>query len=403
MWSRREAISVVLGGVAAPLFGQARTVSVAAVVTEYRFWSHADVIVGRLLGGYSMNGVHRLPSSRVVSLFTDQVPNNDMSRDLAARHGFRIYPAIREALTLGKDRLAVDAVVFVGEHGNYPTNELGQKQYPRYELFNQILDVYESSGRAVPTFSDKHLSYSWQKAKAMYDRAAKLKVPWFAGSSVPLTVRDPVLDYPKGVRLEEALMVGYGDLDAYGFHTLECLQAMVERRAGGETGVRRVELLSGDAVWRWRDSDAGAWTRPLLENALTRCPDRPEGSIEKLARNPALFRIDYNDGFRAVCYMMQGAVSNWAFAARRKDSREVDSCRFGLPKGSRPLPHFDGLVYCIEQLFLTGKPMYPVERTLLTTGTLAFLFESKRTGKPVETPELKIVYAAPEPSFFQRS
>jgi hypothetical protein len=61
------------------------------------------------------------------------------------------------------------------------------------------------------------------------------------------------------------------------------------------------------------------------------------------------------------------------------------------------------LVYCIEQLFLTGKPMYPVERTLLTTGTLAFLFESKRAGMAIETPELKIAYKAPERSFFQRS
>jgi hypothetical protein len=401
--TRRDAARLALAGMAAPLFGQARTVSVAAIVTEYRFWSHADVIVGRLLGGYSMNGVHRPPSSRVVSLYTDQAPNNDMSRDLAARHGFKIYPTIREALTLGKDSIAVDAAVFVGEHGNYPTNDLGQKQYPRYELFNQILDVYESSRKPVPTFFDKHLSYSWQKAKSIYDRAAKLNVPWFAGSSVPLTVRDPVLEYPLGVRLQEALMIGYGDLDAYGFHTIECLQAMVERRAGGETGVRRVELLSGEAVWRWRDSGAGAWTKPLLDAALARCLKRPQGALEQLVRNPALFLIEYNDGLRAVCYMIQGAVSNWAFAGRRKDSSEIESCRFGLGEAGRPLPHFDGLVYCIEQLFLTGKPMYPVERTLLTTGMLAFLFESKRAGKAVETPELKIAYKAPEPSFFQRS
>jgi hypothetical protein len=339
--TRRDAARLALAGLAAPVFGQRRTVSVAAIVTEYRFWSHADVIVGRLLGGYSMNGIHRPPSSRVVSLFTDQVPSNDMSRDLAARHGFKIYPTVRETLTLGKGIIGVDAVVFVGEHGNYPTNDLGQKQYPRYELFNQVLDVYESSKKPVPTFFDKHLSYSWQKAKSTYDRASKLNVPWFAGSSVPLTVRDPVLEYPLGVPLREALMIGYGDLDAYGFHTLECLQAMVERRAGGETGVRRVELLSGEAVWRWRDSGAGAWTKPLLEAVLARSRNRPQGAVEQLARNPGLFLIEYNDGLRAVCYMLQGAVSNWAFAGRRKDSNEIESCSFGLAEGSRPLPHFD--------------------------------------------------------------
>lgn len=401
--TRRDVARLAVGSLSAPLFGKPGSVSVAAIVTEYRFWSHADVIVGRLLAGYSMNGVHRPSSSRVVSLYTDQVPSNDMSRDLAARHGFKIFPAIREALTLGRGSIAVDAVVFVGEHGNYPTNGLGQKQYPRYELFNQILDVYESSRKSVPTFFDKHLSYNWQNAKSIYDRASKLKVPWFAGSSVPLTVRDPVLDYPRGTQIQEALMVGYGDLDAYGFHTIECLQAMVERRAGGETGVRRVELLSGEAVWRWRESGAGAWTRPLLEAALARCLKRPQGALEQVTRNPALFLIDYNDGLRSVCYMLDGAVSNWAFAGRRRDASQIESCRFGPSQESRPLPHFDGLAYCIEQLFHMGKPMYPVERTLLTTGTLAFLFESKRAGKAVETPELKITYKAAEPSFFQRS
>src|SRR5215468_5340193 len=117
-----------------------------------------------------------------------------MSRDLAARHGFHIYPTIREALTLGGAKLAVDAVVFVGEHGNYPTNELGQKMYPRYELFTQILDVYEQGGRVVPTFFDKHLSYSWEKAKAIYQRVRKLNVPMMAGSSIPVTPRTPELE-----------------------------------------------------------------------------------------------------------------------------------------------------------------------------------------------------------------
>ncbi len=392
-----------LAGLALPAFAADRKISVAAIVTEYRHMSHADVIVGRLLGGYSMNGVHRTPSSHVVSLYADQTPANDMTRDLASRHGFKIYPTIREALTLGGSKLAVDAVVFVGEHGKYPTNELGQKLYPRAELFNQILDVYESSGRAVPTFFDKHLSYSWEKAKGLYDRAARIKTPWFAGSSIPLTVRTPPLELPLNVRLEHALAVGYGDLDAYGFHTLESMQCMVERRAGGETGIRFVEMLANDAVWRWRDSEDGGWSKPLLEAALERSPRRRQGQLEELVRNPALFVIEYNDGLRAACYLLNGAVSNWAFAAKRKDASAIESCAFGLPDRSRPLPHFDGLVYCIEQLFVTGKPLYPVERTLLTTGALSFLFESKKTGKRVMTPELAVTYRAPARTFFQKA
>jgi hypothetical protein len=71
LFTRRDAARLALAGLAAPLLGSTRTVSVAAIVTEYRFWSHADVIVGRLLGGYSMNGVHRPSSCRVVALYTD--------------------------------------------------------------------------------------------------------------------------------------------------------------------------------------------------------------------------------------------------------------------------------------------------------------------------------------------
>lgn len=404
LFRRRDMLAAGAGAAVAPLVGQpARSIRVAAVVTEYRHWSHADVVVGRLLGGYSVNGRHREPRSRVVSMFTHQVPQGrDMSRDLAARFGFQIYPTIRETLTLGGDQLAVDAVCFVGEHGDYPSNELGQKLYPRYELFMQILDVYEKSGRAVPTFFDKHLSYSWPKAKEMYERAKRLRTPWMAGSSIPVTIRVPPVEIPLDTPLESAIGIGYGDQDAYGFHTLEAFLCMAERRTGGETGVRAVEFVSGDAVWQWRDGE-GSWSKPLLEAALSRHPERKPGALEQLVQQPVLFRLEFTDGLKAACYLLNGAVNNWSFAGKRKDRDETYSCYFGLPDRSRPLPHFDGLVSCIEEMYATGKPLYPVERTLLSTGALAFLFESKRTGRRVETPELAISYRAPANAFFQRS
>jgi hypothetical protein len=376
--------------------------TVAAVVTEYRHWSHADVIVGRLLGGYSANGVHTPPRTRVVSLYCDQFPSNDMSRDLAARHGFRIYPTIAQALTLDGSRLAVDAVVFVGEHGNYPTNELGQKLYPRYELFMQILDVFEQSGRAVPTFFDKHFSYSWEKAIGIYRRVRELKVPLMAGSSAPVTVRTPELEVPLETPIEKAVAVGHGDIDAYGFHLLECVQCMLERRAGGETGVRSVEFLEGDAVWKWRDSDTGSWSRPLLEAALRASPGREPAPPETGGRNAVLFLIRYRDGIEAAAFMLP-RINSRTLALRIRDRAEPLSTMFGPRERTRPLPHFDGLVRCIEEMFITGKPLYPVERTLLTTGMLAFLFESKRARKPVETPALDVVYRAPRHVYFQRS
>jgi len=198
-------------------------------------------------------------------------------------------------------------------------------------------------------------------------------------------------------------MIGYGDLDAYGFHTLETMFAMIERRKGGESGIAAVEMLEGDAVWRWRDSDAGSWSKALLTEGLVRQPKPPSGDWEKLVKRPALFLLNYRDGLRGCCYMLNGAASNWSFAARAQGQEKLLSCSFGLPDRSRPLPHFDGLVWAMEEMFWRGRPIYPVERTLLSTGALAFLFESRRAGRKVETPELAIQYRAPQQAFYQKS
>jgi hypothetical protein len=178
---------------------------------------------------------------------------------------------------------------------------------------------------------------------------------------------------------------------------------MVERRAGGEAGVAAVEMLEGAAVWEWRDSGPGRWSAPLLEAALSRAHNPKPGRPEENARSPALFLIQYHDGFRAAVYMLNGHVTDWLFAARRKDLSEPVSTHFGFLKPERLRAHRDGLIDCIEELFVTGRPRYPVERTLLTTGMLSFLFESRHRKARVETPELNVVYRAPRDAYFQRS
>lgn len=376
--------------------------TIAAVVTEYRYNSHADVICGRLLEGYTPNNRRVEPRTRIVSMYTDQIAPKDLSRDAAAKHGFKIYPTIAEALTLGGDKLAVDAVLLVGEHGDYPTNEKGQKLYPRFELYQRIVDVFQKSGRVVPLFSDKHLSYSWPKAKMMYDEARRLKIPFMAGSSIPVTVRIPELEIPLNTPIDHAVAVGYSSLDAYGFHTLETLQCMVERRQGGETGVRAVETLEGEAVWKWRDGP-GKWSAPLLAAALLRATRARPGTPEKNTKNPAVFLVDYRDGLQAAVYMLTGHVDNFLFAAQLRGQAQPVATNFGLQPGGRALPHFDGLVHCIEDLFVTGRPVYPVERTLLTTGILSFALESRYQKKRLETPELQVAYRAPRDCFFQRA
>lgn len=374
---------------------------IAAIVTEYRYNSHADVLIGRLMAGYSANGVWTPPLNQVVSLYADQTPANDQSRDLAARNGFRIYPTIREALTLGGDKLAVDGVVFVGEHGNYPTNDVGQKLYPRHKLFSQILDVYEQSGRSVPTLFDKHFSYSWEQADEMYRRSKKLGFPLMAGSSIPLTVRQPAMDPPLGAPITEAVSIGYADPDAYGFHTVEALQCMVERRKGGETGIRSVQWIQGDDVWKWRDSEQGSWSKPLLEEAARRQPRIKPEPLEAQAKDPVLFVLNYIDGLKGAVLVLTHNSIDFSMALRVKGQDKLLSTLEGGPT-ARPLPNWDGFARCVDLLMATGQTTWPAERTLLTTGALSFCFESKRGGgKEVETPQLNVKYRAPQHSWFQ--
>ena len=75
-------------------------------------------------------------------------------------------------------------MLIIGEHGDYPRNEKGQILYPRYEFFKQCVEVFEKDGRAVPVYNDKHLSYSFEKAKWMVDASKRLKFPMLAGSSL---------------------------------------------------------------------------------------------------------------------------------------------------------------------------------------------------------------------------
>src|SRR5262245_8040640 len=115
----------------------------AVITTEWRYRSHAWHMGERFLVGYPINGQWHRPPIDVVSAYVDQFPKNDLSRDRAKEFGFKIYPTIAEALRCGGNKLAVDCVLIIGEHGNYKVNEIGQRQYPRYEFFKQVVEVIE--------------------------------------------------------------------------------------------------------------------------------------------------------------------------------------------------------------------------------------------------------------------
>jgi len=387
---------------------------IAVITTVYRYLTHAQHEVDRILVGYPHNGQWHRPDMKVVSLYVDQKPEGDLSAERAREFGFQVYPTIAEALRCGGDKLAVDAVMIVGEHGDYPRNEKGQILYPRYEWFKQCIELFEKDGRAVPVFNDKNLSYSFAKAKWMVESSRRLGFPLLAGSSLPVTWRLPDIELPLGCEIEEPLMVGEGDSDAMDYHALEALQCMVERRKGGETGVKAVQLLENDDVWK--AGEAGRWSMDLLTAALSRS-DTPQGltvkdgrtqdlvhngELPKLVKNPWAYFIEYADGLKATLLMLNGAVADFNFAARVKGSG-IQSTQFLLTPEPN-VTYSACLMGKVEEMFATRRAPYPVERTLIVSGILESCLTSRiQNHQRLETPHVKIQYQPPRQSQYCRT
>ena len=376
-----------------PLEGVKAIRKLAAVTTTYYQYSHADDIITRFFEGYTLVGKHHQPPCQVLGLYVDQLgdPGKDLSRDLANKHGCTIYPTIAEAVTLGGDRLAVDGVLHIVEQGEYPFNEKGQHLYPRKQFFDQIVEVFRRSGRTVPVYVDKHFSYDRAAAHEMYRTSRDLCFPMMAGSSVPVAWRRPPLELPIGVRLDSALALAHGGIEAYGFHGLEALQCMVERRCGGETGVRAVQAFSGAQAWK--AAHDGIWSRELLDAALAVIPGNKKqpGNVEEVDHDAVVYVVEYRDGFRAATYMSRRFTGEFGFAARICGQTKPVATWMELIKPERD--HFSFLSANIEKMFVSGRPNYPVERTYLVTCVLAYLMDSLfEGGRRIETPDLAICY-----------
>jgi hypothetical protein len=380
---------------------------IAIITTIYRYLSHGQHMGDRFLVGYPHEGEWRKPNLQVVSLYVDQKPKGDLSEERAREFGFRVYPTIAETLRCGTNKLAVDAVLIIAEHGEYPTNEFGQKLYPRFEFFRECVNVFESDGRAVPVYNDKHLSYSFDKAQHMVRESKRLGFPMLGGSSLPVTWRLPDVEMPIDSQIEEAVMVGEnGGDDAMDFHALEAMQCMLERRRGGETGVRSVQAITGEAVW------TAGWPTDLLSAALSRS-DTPlgltvkdgrtqdliaSGELRRLVPEPGAYVIEYRDGLRATMLNLRGALKDFNFAAR-VSGHGVLSTQFLLTPEPN-VTYSACLMNKVVEMFETGRPPYPIERTLLTSGITEACHRSR--GKRVDTAHLAVSYTPPRESQYCR-
>jgi hypothetical protein len=245
---------------------------------------------------------------------------------------------------------------------------------------------------------DKHLSATWEDAKWIYERARELFVPLLAGSSLPVLWRRPPLQLPKGCEVAGAVQISYGPFEGFGFHALEALQCMVERRKGGETGVQAVQCLQGPAMWE--ALDRGLWPRELLEAAIALVPAHGGGDYRTSTAKSSeagVMLLEHADGLRTAVavlnpWLYEGDGGPFVFAARLKGRDRPVATQF-YQQLADPYGHFIYLVKAIESMIQTGHAPYPVERTLLTTGVLdAVMISRAEKHRRVETPHLAIRY-----------
>ncbi|HET9100387.1 MAG TPA: hypothetical protein VFN62_08345 [Acidobacteriaceae bacterium] len=442
-----------------------RPLRLAILGSVYHLGSNLQTIGDRFLVGYPYEGEWHMPDVQVVSMYVDRQvrksngrptefaramggevadynrlkpsrrhppiahgaqephpseqlgPETDLSESRSQQFGFRLCRNIPEALRCGGSRIAVDAVLAIAEQGvNYPysSNDMGQILLPTYDWFQQCAHVFEDEHHAVPYFNHKQLSFSFPEAQNMVETAERLKFPLLAGSSMPVTWRLPDVDIPLGAPVEEAVMVGVGRFDGMDFDALDAMQSMLERRKGGETGVKAVQLLEGDDVWAARK--AGRWSEDLMSSALSRS-DTPLGLtvldgrtqdlaapdvLPQLVKDPAAYCIEYNDGTRATLLMLNGAIRDFNISVRVQGHGMV-STQFFMPPAPNQT-YSACLAAKIEQMYQTRRAPYPVERTLLTTGLLEACLNSRhRLNQRLETPQLSIRYRPPAESQYARS
>ncbi len=382
---------------------------IAVLANTYKYHLHTQHIIDRILDGYGFGGVFRHSPLDVVSIYVEQRGEGDLTPERAKRYpGMKIYNSVADALTRGTGKLAVDGVVYIGEQGDYPRNEKGQTEYPRYQFFQKTMEVFRSSGRSVPYFNDKHLSWKWEWAKEMYDTSRKMGFPLMAGSSLTVTWRMPQIEMPLGAPIREAMCVAYGGVDSYDVHALEALQCMVERRKGGETGVEWLQAYRGDNFWKAHEE--GLWSHALFKAALCRSKTLTCGregftgafptlqEMKTLAKNPVAYHYRHKDGLRSTIMLLNGLVTDFNFAAAIEGQPKPLSTMMYLSKELQSATiesYFSPLVHYIEQFMQTGKEPYPVERVLLCTGLCCAGVDSLfQNQQRLKTPQLAIPYQA---------
>lgn len=374
---------------------QERKPRIAVLAT---FWgatrSHADWLVNKLIDGYWWQGAYTPSRVEIVSLYLHQHDTSQLGQKVAKAKGIPVYKTPGEALMLGGKELAVDGVVIVAEHGAYPTDLKGHWLLPRWWIYNQMIRVFEQSKRSVPVFNDKHFSFNWDESKWMFDKSRELGFPLSGGSLLPVYYRKPEIELDNNTPVKNSIVVGAAPDEGAIFHCIELLQAFVERRRGGETGVRSVQSIRGPEAMKWIENNP--WSVKLLNSVATHLSLK-QGHFQEPARTNICV-VEYYDGTKAAIIGSQR--SDWTYAGEIEGRNEpVVVSLLGFPgpfdqyHASNAQPHW------ITEMMVTQKEPFNAERLLLSTGITNFYMESNwqdgkymPVGRRMETPFMKISY-----------
>jgi len=372
------------------------------------FWaapnSHADWIITKLMDGYWWQGAHTPSRIDVASVYIHQLDTSLLGQKICKAKQIPIYNTAGEALTLGSKDLAVDGVVIVGEHGNYPTDLKGHWLLPRWWMYQQVVRVFEQSKRSVPVFNDKHLSYNWDDAKWMFDKSRELKFPLTGGSSIPTYFRSPEIDLAADTPIRNSIVLGGAGDEGAIFHSVDVLQAFVERRRGGETGVRSVQSVRGPETLAWVERTP--WAGKLLDGAARRIELDAKTLLQSAEGRACI--VDYNDGTKGA--VIAGRGVDWTYAGEIEGQNDPTIVSMlGWPGPFSQYHAANGQPHWITEMMVTRKEPFNAERLLLSTGIVNHYMDSNwengryaAVGRRIETPFMDMKYHTTRGPMFEK-
>ena len=360
---------------------------IAFVLEDFALQTPAQQLLDRFLLGYRRDGAFHKPDGlRVTVARAGDLQSPSAAADLlqtrANEAGLQLTDlptAVREANAL---------VIVPRADAATPTEA-------------QLTAALTHAKRGTPCFVFGALGTNLAAARTITTLAAARQVTLASGTTLPVTWRLPQVDLPDRAAVDEALIVVQGPSPLAELHALDGLLPVLERRAGGERGVRQVKFLAGRELWR--AGDRREWSWPLLSAALSRS-DSPQGDaildgrtqdlvglglVPKLATSPRGWLLEHPDGVRTTLLVLDGVVADFNFAVRLADGSNLSAQLFHAPTPGQE--HYSQLTATLEDYFRTGTPPWPAQRSLLTAGLLdACRQTAAQPGVWLRTPELSL-------------